>query len=74
MHKLENDVTLACKNFTDEGITKGMFAEAKVIRLGEIVEGLHKKVAKLEAHVKPNTLPEVLEERRMTTAEAVKKI
>ena len=30
-HKLDNVVALACINFADEGITKEMFAEAKVI-------------------------------------------
>ena len=51
-----------------------MFAEAKVIRLGEIEQDLHKKVTDLEAQVKPTTPPEVLEERRMTTTKAIKKI
>ena len=42
-HKLDKVVSLACTNFTDEGIIEEMFPEAKVIRLGEIEKDLHKK-------------------------------
>ena len=71
---LENFVRLACSNFADEGIIDEMFAEAKVIRLGKIEEDIRKNVTELESQVIPSTLLEVLEERRMTIAKAVKKI
>ena len=57
MNRLDNVVTLVCSNFADEGITDEMFAYAKVIRLGEIVEDLRKKVVELEAQVRPSTPP-----------------
>ena len=35
-------MTLACNNFVDEGLIDEMFAEAKVIQLGEITDDLRK--------------------------------
>ena len=64
MHRLDNDVTLACSNFADEGITDEIFVEAKVIRLGEIEGHLRKRVVELETQVRPNIPIEVLDERR----------
>ena len=57
MHRLDEAVTIACNSFNDEGITHEMFAEAKVFRLGEIIENLCKKVAELEFQVQPSTPP-----------------
>ena len=45
MCRLDNVVSLACRNFVDEGITEEMFAKSKVIRLGKIVEDLRKNFA-----------------------------
>ena len=44
---LKNVLTLTCNNFADEGITKEMFVESKVIQLGKIVDDLCKKVKEL---------------------------
>ena len=74
MHRLDNALALACKNFVDEGIMEEMFLETKVIQLGEIVEELLQKVKKLEAHVKPSTPLEVLEKRRKVAPEVAQKI
>ena len=51
-----------------------VFVEYKYFRLGEIAENLCKRVAELELQVKPNTPPEVLEERRKETTEAATRI
>ena len=56
-HRLDAAVTLACNNFTNEGITHEMFAEVKVFRLRKIAENLCKKVAELESQVTPSTPP-----------------
>ena len=74
MHRLENVVALACTKFADEGIMEEKFPEAKVIRIGEIVDELRKKVANLEVQLKPSTPPKVLEERRKAAIEATKTI
>ena len=60
-------VTLACNNFTDEGIIHNMFAEAKVFQLDEITKNLFKKFMELESQVTPNTPLEVLENIRKPT-------
>ena len=73
-HIIDNVGALSCTNFTDADITEEMFIEAKVIRLGKIADDLCKKVMELEAQVKPITPPKVLEERRKSVAEDVKKI
>ena len=48
-HQIDAAITLACNNFTDEGITNDMFEESKVFRLGEITENLLKKFVDLES-------------------------
>ena len=58
-------------NFAYEVITEEIFLEGKVTQLGEIEEYLHKKVANLEAHLKTSTPPDVIEERRKATTEAL---
>ena len=73
-NRCDNVVSLSCSQFSDEGITQEMFSEAKVIRIGDIMEDLRKRVAELEAQVKPSTPLEVLEESRKVATQAVKKI
>ena len=73
-HRLDNDVSLTCTNFANEGITKEMFPKSKVIQLGEIAEDLRKKVVELEMQLKPSTPPKVLEERRKATTQATRRI
>ena len=51
-----------------------MFPKAKVIQLGQIAKDLRKKVVEIEAQLKLDTPPEVIEERRKTTTYAAKRI
>ena len=71
---LDMTITLACKNFVDTCITNEMFAEAKVIHLGEITKDLCKIVTELKAQVTLSRPLEVLDEIRKTAKEATTKI
>ena len=51
MHELDRTVTIACSNFTNEGIMHEMVVETKFFQLGEILETLHRKVLELELQV-----------------------
>ena len=51
---LEATITLTCINFMDEGITLEMFTEANFLRIGEVIENLHKQVVEMESKMTPN--------------------